>query len=43
MIPLVNKTGVEVAGGLQKIFKERKAEKYELIKARSSTIKSCRN
>jgi len=27
MIPLVNKTGVEVAGGLQKIFKERKAEK----------------
>jgi len=27
MIPLKNKTGTEIAGALQKVFKERKPEK----------------
>ena len=34
MIPLKNKTGTEVAGALQKVFKERKPEKLWVDKGK---------
>ena len=34
MIPLKNKTGTEVAGALQKVFKERKPEKLWIDKGK---------
>jgi len=34
MIPLKNKTGTEVAGALQKVFKERKPEKHWVDKGK---------
>ena len=34
MIPLKNKTGTEVAGALQKVFKERKEEKLWVDKGK---------
>jgi len=37
MIPLKNKTRIEVAGAVQKVFKERKPEKLWVERAKCST------